>query len=428
MRRLLVASRGHLALRTIGSCRRVGFSPIAVVAVSDPQRAHVARADGCEHLEGFDQATTYDSVDAIVGAALRCNADVVHPGCGALAENPELPARLAASGIRFVGPASSALAEATDKARAVATARRLGIPVLPNAIGRAAIQRLVADIGPPLVVKPARGCLGKGVRVAASSTDVDHALAAYADHDDAVYAERYVHPLCIVGVSLAVDETGTVVPLGERESVRLAGSLKLVDATPVQSVPPEITACMRRDASRLVVALGLHNVVTVEFIVGHEGHFFLEVNPRLTGAYQMCEAVTGIDIVALQLEIEGGTALHPTENPIDTGVHCIEARLYVRHDDSRVGPPCDRLQILRLAPVPGVAYSCSIDESRPLVFDNIVVQILATADGRAEAARRIKDALEQSEVLGVEHHGEQIAESMRAIGRGNHRIGRSHAR
>ncbi|WP_406183881.1 biotin carboxylase N-terminal domain-containing protein [Streptomyces sp. NBC_01006] len=427
MRRVLIANRGAIAARAVDTFRGLGWSPIAVVASSDPQRLHALAADGCEYLEGTGLAQTYDHVGRIVEAARRCGADAVYPGYGALAEDPELPERLAAAGIAFVGPTAEVLAAARDKDHAVATADRLGLPVLPHATGNGRIAKLVADIGLPVILKPVTGCGGLGVRIVHTEAEAERALALMADDEGADwYAERYVERGAVVGITVAVDDAGTVHPLGERESLLVDGSMKLLEASPVQGVAPELVERMRADTARLVTGMGLRGVATVEFIVGSgsgpcaRSHYFLEVNGRLPLAYRMCEAQTGLDVVALQMELAQGALPAPGRIRVDRDRHCLEARLFI--EPSPGGAP-GAITALELAPEPGVTYNCALDVRRPVVLDNIVTQVLALGGRRGAAAGAVLRAVEGSGVSGVGTCAEEIAVWLRGSGLVPERLG-----
>ncbi|MFF3862104.1 biotin carboxylase N-terminal domain-containing protein [Streptomyces sp. NPDC002209] len=433
MKRVLIANRGAIAARAVDTFRTLGWSPIAVVALSDPQRLHTLAADGCEYLEGTGLAETYDHVGRIVEAARRCGADAVYPGYGALAEDPELPRQLAAAGIAFIGPTAEVLAAARDKDHAVATADRLGLPVLPHATGHRQIAGLVEEIGLPVILKPVTGCGGLGVRIVQTEAEAERALALIAEdagegsgdgsgegEGTDWYAERYVERGRVVGVTVAVDDAGTVHPLGERESLLVDGSMKLLEASPVQGVAPELLERMRRDTARLVTGMGLRGVATVEFIVGARGHYFLEVNGRLPLAYRMCEAQTGLDVVALQMELAQGAVPAPGRIRVDRDTHCLEARLFI--EPAPGGAP-GLITALELAPEPGVTYNCALDVRRPVVLDNIVTQVLACSDSRGAAAGAVLRAVGASGVSGVAHCAEEIAVWLRGSGLVPERLG-----
>ncbi|MFI6002344.1 biotin carboxylase N-terminal domain-containing protein [Streptomyces sp. NPDC051366] len=435
MKRVLIANRGAIAARAVDTFRTLGWSPIAVVALSDPQRLHTLAADGCEYLEGTGLAETYDHVSRIVEAARRCGADAVYPGYGALAEDPELPRQLAAAGIAFIGPTAEVLEAARDKDHAVATADRLGLPVLPHATGHRQIAGLVKEIGLPVILKPVTGCGGLGVRIVQTEAEAEQALALIAKDEDedsgghagpagaegtGWYAERYVEQGRVVGVTVAVDDAAAVHPLGERESLLVDGSMKLLEASPVQGVAPELLERMRRDTARLVTGMGLRGVATVEFIVGARGHYFLEVNGRLPLAYRMCEAQTGLDVVALQMELAQGAVPAPGRIRVDRDTHCLEARLFI---EPAAGGVPGLITALELAPEPGVTYNCALDVRRPVVLDNIVTQVLACGDSRGAAAGAVLRAVGGSGVSGVAHCAEEIAVWLRGSGLVPERLG-----
>ncbi|MFE4855799.1 biotin carboxylase N-terminal domain-containing protein [Streptomyces sp. NPDC056670] len=406
MERVLIAGRGAIAARAVESARAAGLSPVAVVSAADPQQAHALGADAVERLQPLAGANPYDDVARIVGAAVRSGAGLVHPGHGALAEDPELPRLLAEAGIVCAGAGPELLTTAGDKSLAVAAAERLGVPVLPHADGRAAIMELAARAGFPLVLKPRSGCYGQGVQVV--YTEAQLRLVLDADPDPGAmtwYAERYVEDARIVGVTVAVDREGRVAHLGSRESLLVAGHLKLLDAAPVLDVPADMAAAMRRHTQVLAEGLDFRGVSSVEFVVSPDGYHFLEINPRLTGAYRMCETQTGIDLIALQLALAQGELLDEWAVRDDPAPHVVEARLFVRPDSPRPGS----LSVLRLAERPGVSYACTLDVTRQVRHESMLVQVLATAGTREEAVGRTMAALAASEVSGIRHYGDEIA-------------------
>jgi biotin carboxylase len=379
-----------------------------VVARRDRQRRQVAAADGYVELDGATAAETYDCVESIVATASRCQVDLVHPGCGALAEDPELPRRLALHGVGFVGSSAVALAMARDKSRTVAVAAGLGVPVLPHAATPADLEALIAKVGLPLVVKPLAGCLGRGVQVVHQPAELVQALAGYAG-GTGWYAERYLARGRAVAITVAIDADGTAVELGERETLLMAGGLKLLDGSPVLTVPLPLLARIRRDARLLATGLGLTGVATCEFIVGPDGYFLLEVNPRLAGGYRMCEAQTGLDVVSLQLGIALGEA-SVAAPVLNRAMHCLEARWYLRSAAGRVGA----FGQLRFSAVPGVTYDCAVEQGGSMEFDPIVVQLLATGPTRRAAAERLVQASEAADTPGPSHYGDHIAGWMRS--------------
>ncbi|WP_081916069.1 ATP-binding protein [Saccharothrix sp. NRRL B-16314] len=395
MRSVLIAARGTPAVRAVESCRALGLVPVTVVARSDPQRRHAVAG----HVVLDDTGCGgYGCVDCVVRAAEDARVDAVHPGPGAVAENPLLARKLAERGIRFVGPPASALAVTGDKGSAAEAAERVGVPVLPHAVGERAIRALVDRHGLPVVLKRSDLHHGDGVRVVRSRADLTAALGGYSGW----YAELYVEAARVVGVTVAADDAGHVVRLDERESLLVAGNRKLLEAAPVLGVPDVLVRAMRADAVRLACALGLRNLATVEFLVHPGGYAFLEVNARLTGSYRICEARTGIDLIALQLRLAMG---HRLGHVVTRGTHVAQAHLFVRG-----GKPGLLTGVRLPGPRPGVVVDCALDGGLAVVFDTITSQVLATGSSRAQACDRVGRAVADIELAGLSHHGPDIAD------------------
>ncbi|HET9140038.1 TauD/TfdA family dioxygenase [Actinophytocola sp.] len=403
MRTVLVAGRSVVAKRTMESCAGVGFTPVAVVARSDPQRGHLgaARRHVVLDCDRGEACPGYDCVDCVVRAAERAGVDAVHPGLGAIAEDPALGRRLAGLGIRVIGPPPEVLAVTGDKGASVTRAERIGVPVLPHASGARGIRSLVAGHGFPIVLKPVNGNQGNGVVVVGD----EHTLSAALAGDAGWYAETHVGAVRVVGMTVAVDEAGTVAVLGEKESLLLAGSRKLVEAGPVLDVPADLVRAMRADAARLAVELGVRNVSTVEFLACRDGYTFLEINARLTGSYRMCEEQTGLDLIALQLRLANGYRLTTVRPGAERAPQVVLAHVYLRAAAPKPGS-LTRLRLPRSRA--GVRVDCLLAAGRPLPFDSLAAQVMASAADRARAVDAAIGAVAGIELAGVEHHAPDI--------------------
>ncbi|MEV6165586.1 biotin carboxylase N-terminal domain-containing protein [Streptomyces sp. NPDC052052] len=409
MQHVLIANRAAIAVRAAQTCRKLGLETTALTALTDTQNTHVAWADHEVAVPGRGLPDTYDSAVRVLDAVDRSGVDCVYPGYGSLAENAEFVSGLEDRGVTFVGPTAAALRLAGSKAAAVETAHRVGIPVLPHAAGRGRTEVLARarEIGLPVVLKPEFGYGGQEVRVAHTESDVERAVAGGAA-DTSWYIEKFLPVNRVVGVGLAVDHQGTVLPLGERESLLVADGLKLLEAAPVAGVDARTVEAMRMDAARVARAFGLHNVMTVEFIVGPDCYYFLEVNGRLPLAYQMSEAQLDTDLVELQLRIARGESVASSEVPVDRALHCLEARLFVHPQELADFPAVGTLDHLELADVEGVSYAWSVDPARPVTYELILAQALATGADRATAARLVRAGLAESRVEGLRCYVEEI--------------------
>ena len=409
MQHLLVANRAAVAVRIARTCRALGIETTALSAATDAQDTHTIWADHAVRVPGRGLPDTYDSPERVLDAVDRCGVDSVHPGYGSLAEDADFVQGLEARGVTFVGPSSDALRLAGSKAAAVEAVSRIGVPVLPHARGHGPAQTLdhVRRIGLPAVLKPEFGYGGQGVRIVHSLREAEDVLAT-APADMPWYVEQYLADARVVGVCLAVDTAGTVIGLGERESLLVADGLKLLEGSPVLGLPADTVDAMRADAARAAAVLGLRNVMTVEFLASADRYWFLEVNGRLPLAYRMSECQTSTDLIALQLRLAAGEAVDPSEVAADRSRHCLEARLFVHPQELGGFPDVGTLSRWDLPAAEGVAYACSIDPRRPLTYELILAQALAVADHRGEAARRIRAALESSRIEGLRCYTQEI--------------------
>ncbi|MEY9846398.1 acetyl/propionyl-CoA carboxylase alpha subunit [Streptacidiphilus sp. BW17] len=414
MPHVLIANRAAIAVRAAKTLRALGATTTAVAAETDLQSGHVRSADNRVDVPGWGLPDTYDSPRRMLGAALLAGVDVVYPGYGSLAENADFVAGLEAAGIRFVGPSSAALRLAGSKAEAIATAARIGVPVLAHAsaVGVAETLACVQRLGLPVILKPEHGYGGQAVRIAHTEDQARRVVeASPATH---WYVEEFLPHNRVIGICLAITERGEVIELGERESLLSVSGLKLLEASPVAGIEPDMLDRMRADAVRVAREIGLKNVMTVEFIVDEDRYYFLEVNGRLPLAYQMSEAQTGLDLVDLQTRIARGEAIDPSTVAVDRTIHCLEARFFVHPDELTDFPRVGSLDRLRFADVDDITYACSIDPAKPLDYELIVAQALCTALERQAAARSLRKAIENSEISGLNCFQDEILDRLNA--------------
>lgn len=419
MQHILIANRAAIAVHAAQVCRRLGYETTALAAAADTQSTHVAFADHRILVPGRGQDDTYDSAERVLAAVDASGVDTVYPGYGALAENARFVEGLEERGVTFVGPPASALRLAGSKAAAVEAARRAGVAVLSHttARGGSALLAALTEIGTPAIVKPDLGEGGEGVRVVRSAREAAE-VAAAAGPEQLWYVERFVPGNRVVGVTLAVDGSGCVLPLGERESLLTADGLKLLEASPVVGIDAPTLTSMRADAARLAVAFGLRNVMTVEFIVGPDRYCFLEVNGRLPLAYRMSELQTSHDLVELQLRIARGEDIDPARWTVDRSLHALEVRLFVEPGELTAFPDLRPLDELSLADVDGLAWDCSVDPARPMSYERLLAKGLARADTRAAAAGLIGKGLESSSVTGLGCYTGPIGRAVDELTRG----------
>jgi len=328
--RVLVANRGEIARRVFRSCRDLGLSTVAVYSDSDKGSPHVAEADLAVRLPGEAAADTYLRAGLVVDAALRSGADAVHPGYGFLSENATFARAVEQAGLTWVGPPPAAIEAMGSKIESKRLMAAAGVPVLPELSPDALTE---ADL--PVLIKASAGGGGRGMRVVAAMAELPAGLAAARSEaaaafgDPTVFCEPYLEAGRHLEVQILADTAGTVWTIGERECSIQRRHQKIIEEAP-SPLAQRITGMRERllDAARAAAcAVGYINAGTAEFLASDSGQFyFLEMNTRLQVEHPVTECTTGLDLVALQLQVAAGQRL-PATPPEATG-HAIEVRLY----------------------------------------------------------------------------------------------------
>ena len=395
IRTLFIANRGEIARRIARTCERLGV------------RVVVPETDGTAALDLLD-------AEAVVRAAVASGSDAVHPGFGFLAENADFAERVVAAGLRWVGPPPKAIRTMGDKAAARRLAASLGIPVLAgydegdqsdDVLAKAAV-----DIGFPLLIKPAAGGGGKGMRVVRDLAAFRDALAASrrearsAFGDDRVILERFVQGARHVEIQVLFDAHGHGVHLGERDCSIQRRHQKVLEESPSPAVGPDLRERLGGAALVLAQAVGYVNAGTCEFLIDERGEpTFMEMNTRLQVEHPVTELVTGRDLVADQIRIAAGEPLGLDQADVDRSGHAIEVRLYAEDAEDGFLPATGRVEALRWPTGDGIRVDAGIDQWTVVGgrFDPMLAKIVAWGSDREEALARLTAALDETVVLGL---------------------------
>ncbi len=399
IRRLFIANRGEIARRIRRTCDRLG-----IVAIEP----------------ATDGATAVDllEIGAVVAAARAAMADAVHPGFGFLAENADFAAAVEASGTAWVGPPPDAIRAMGDKAAARRLAIELGVPVVPGIEDPdrpdAALALAAKRIGYPVLVKPAAGGGGKGMRVVREPARIAEALAGArrearaAFGDDRLILEKLIEGPRHVEVQVLFDAHGTGVHLGERDCSTQRRHQKVLEETPSPAVTPAIRDRLTGAALKLAAAVGYRSAGTCEFLLNDRDEiFFLEMNTRLQVEHPVTELVTGLDLVEHQLRVAEGRPLGLDQPSIDrslrAGGYAVEVRLYAEDAEADFLPATGRVERLRWPSGPGIRVDAGIDEGTVVSprFDPMLAKIIAHGPDRAAALDRLEAALDETAVLGL---------------------------
>ena len=411
IRRVLIANRGEIAVRVIGTCRRLGIETVLAVSEADADSVPARLADQTISIGPGGLADTYLSVAAVVGAAVAAEADAIHPGYGFLAENPRLARACEAAGIIFIGPGAEVLQAAGDKLAARAHAVAAGLPVLPGGpAGPADAGALAGRIGYPVLVKAAGGGGGRGLRVVRDAADLDHAVAVASAEaqaafgDPRVYLERYVSPARHVEVQLLGDGR-SVIHLGDRDCSVQRRYQKLIEEAPAPLLGETLRVSMRVAA----VALGLHlkyqGLGTVEFLVDTQraAFWFLELNARIQVEHPVTEAVTGLDLVAEQIAIAEGRRLRLSQASVGFGGHAIECRINAEDPAAGFRPSPGAVTSAVFPAGPGIRVDTHIQAGSavPPQYDSLLAKLVVSGTDRAQALARLRRALARCRIDGV---------------------------
>ena len=408
--RLLVANRGEIAARVLRSARAMGIATVAVCSDPDRDAPFVALADEVVPLGGAAPADSYLRAEAILDAAERTGADAVHPGYGFLAESAELAAGCRKRGLQFVGPSPEVLAALGDKLEARRVAAAAGVPVLPGGAVAGPPGDLAAAgarVGFPLLVKATHGGGGIGMRVVRDPADLPAAVeaarrqAGAAFGDDAVFLERWLEAPRHVEVQVLGDAHGRLVHLFERECSIQRRHQKLIEEAPSPAVGPDLRRRLGEAALAVAGAVGYVGAGTVEFLVRGDELWFLEVNPRIQVEHPVTEAVTGLDLVRLQLLVASGDPLPPESLEARVRGHAIEARLYAEDPAAGFLPQAGTLHRFRVGG--GVRVDAGVEDGSVVGvhYDPLLAKLIAVAPTRPEAARRLAAALATARLHGV---------------------------
>ena len=413
--KVLIANRGEIALRIMRACRELGIPTVAVYSEADAAAPHVRAADEAVHIGGAASSDSYLRGDRIIEAAHRTGADAIHPGYGFLAEREWFARAVRDAGLTFVGPSPEAIAAMGSKTAARTLAVAAGVPVVPGtteALRDADEAAAIAErFGYPVLLKAAAGGGGKGMRVVQGPAELSGALdaarreAKNAFGDDAVYVEKYIAGPRHVEIQVLADAHGTVLSLGERECSVQRRHQKMIEEAPSVAVSDALRAEMGATAVRAAKSAGYVNAGTCEFLLDQDGRFyFLEMNTRLQVEHPVTELVTGIDIVQWQLRIAAGERLPFTQESIVPRGWAIECRITSEDPANGFLPSTGRISHLQLPSGPGVRWDGGIEAGSDvgLHYDPMLAKLIVWAPTRADAIERMRRALVELTIEGVE--------------------------
>jgi acetyl/propionyl-CoA carboxylase alpha subunit len=402
--KILIANRGEIAVRIMRTCRAMGIATVTVYSDFDRDALHVRLADQAVPIGGAQARDSYLNIEKIIAAARQTGADAIHPGYGFLAENAAFASACENAGLVFIGPRTSLIEALGSKIEARKLEQEAGVPVVPTP----------AENEFPKLIKAALGGGGRGMRIVRNASEFNEAFAAAkgeaerAFGDGELLVEKYIEGARHVEVQIFGDHNGNVVHLYERDCSTQRRHQKVIEESPSPSVTPEIRRRMTDAAVALGRKAGYTNAGTVEFLLAPSGDFyFIEVNTRIQVEHPVTEMVTGLDLIRLQIEIAQGGKL-PDAQPRQSG-HAIEARLYAEDPTNGFLPTTGTLHVWR---PPESSSSLRIDSGVEegteigVYYDPLLAKVIAHAEDRDSAIRKLAHALRNFAAQGVQTNRE----------------------
>jgi len=411
--KILIANRGEIALRIHRACHDMGIATVAVHSTADADAMHVRLADESVCIGPPSSRESYLNIPALLSAAAITGADAIHPGVGFLSENARFAEMVAEHGIAFIGPSPEHMRIMGDKVTAKQTVASLDLPVVRGSDGAvegvAQALAVAKEIGFPVLIKAASGGGGKGMKVARHADELPEALSLAQSEaranfgDDSVYIERYLEKPRHVEIQLFGDSHGNAVHLGERDCSIQRRHQKLVEEGPSPALTPAERQAIGTLAADTIRKLGYLGAGTMEFLYEDGEFFFMEMNTRLQVEHPVTEAITGIDLVREQILVASGQKLSFAQDDIKITGHAIEVRVNAEHPSTFMPSP-GLVRGFHAPGGPGVRIDSGLYAGYriPPHYDSLIAKLIVHADTRADCLARLRRALEEFVVDGVE--------------------------
>jgi acetyl-CoA carboxylase biotin carboxylase subunit len=414
--RILIANRGEVAVRVIRACKEMGIETVAVYSEADRDALHAEMADMSYCIGGPLVKDSYLNIDALITVAKRTGAEAVHPGYGMLSENPEFAKRCEENGIVFIGPSSGVMEKMGQKEVARSIAVKCGVPVVPGTEilkdAKEASEK-AEEIGYPVILKARAGGGGKGIRVIRKPEDIADEFSQVAKEalnsfgDDGIFMEKFLEHVKHVEVQILADASGNVLILGDRDCSVQRRNQKLIEECPAPVLNEKTREKMYEAAKNLALEVGYVTVGTVEFLVKGDEFYFMEMNTRLQVEHSVTEPVCGIDIVEWQIRTAAGITIPFSQSDIGSSRHAIECRICAESSKDFT-PAVGKVEMLHIPGGMDVRFDSALYQNCEITpfYDSMLGKLIVCADTRDGAIRKMKSALSEFVLVGVDNNRE----------------------
>ena len=413
--KLLIANRGEIAVRIIRACREMGIETVAVYSQADEDALHVQLADEAVCIGPASSKDSYLNMANIISATVMCGADAIHPGFGFLSENARFVEMCQKCHITFVGPSAELIHKMGNKSEARKTMMEAGIPVVPGT--KEAVYdvtealELAQEIGFPVMIKASSGGGGKGMRISWNREDFEEnfqmaqmeSVGSFAD--DAMYIEKYIESPRHIEFQILADKFGHVIHLGERDCSIQRRHQKVLEESPSAALDEDLRRRMGEAAVKAAKAVGYENAGTIEFLLDkHKNFYFMEMNTRIQVEHPVTEAVTDIDLIKNQIRIAEGQPLRYEQEDVRISGHAIECRINAENPEKGFIPSPGKVTRLHLPGGKGIRVDTAMyaGYTIPPYYDSMIAKLIVHGKSRKEAIKKMKSALSEFIVEGVD--------------------------
>ena len=410
--KILIANRGEIALRVHRACKELGIQTVAVHSDADADSMFVRLADESVCIGPARPADSYLNISAIMAAAEITDARAIHPGYGFLSENPEFAEIVKASGLTFIGPEPSVIRLLGDKVQARKAMAAAGVPVVPGSEGEIKDEemalRVAREIGFPVILKPAAGGGGRGMKVVHSDAALVTAFtvarndARHFFKSDKIYMERFLTDPRHVEIQILADNHGHSIHLGDRDCSLQRRHQKILEEAPSPATTPEQREKLGKIAAQAALAVNYTGVGTFEFLMEKGEFFFLEVNTRIQVEHPVTEMITGIDLVKEQIRVAANLPLSVRRKDLFIRGHAIECRINAEDPDTFIPSP-GRITEYHAPGGAGVRVDSDAYAGYrvPPHYDSLIGKLIVHGADRAEAIARMRRALDEYVIGGI---------------------------
>ncbi|EIE82226.1 hypothetical protein G6F46_002417 [Rhizopus delemar] len=421
LRKLMVVNRGEIAIRVFRTAHELSMKTVAIFSHEDRLSMHRYKADESYQLGRIGQYTpvgAYLAQDEVVRIAKERGVSMIHPGYGFLSENAEFARKVEAAGITFIGPSPDVIESLGDKTKARTIAMKCEVPVVPGTPGPVSEYKdalnFIKEYGFPIIIKAAMGGGGRGMRVVRDEASLEdaftraksEALAAFGD--GTVFIERFLDKPRHIEVQLLADRAGNVVHLFERDCSVQRRHQKVVEIAPAKNLDNKVREAILNDAIKIAKAVKYKNAGTAEFLVDNQNrHYFIEINPRIQVEHTITEEITGIDIVAAQIQIAAGALLPQlglTQQRIRQRGFAIQCRVTTEDPEKNFQPDTGKIEVYRSSGGNGVRLDGGAGYAGAIItphYDSLLVKVSCSGSTYEVARRKIVRALVEFRIRGV---------------------------